>query len=102
MYMYFEPKKRAALCLFASGLDPELRPHDLRHTAASLAISGGASVKVVQRQLGHSSPAVTLNTYTGLFNDDLESLADYLDQARDAAISERDSAQSRPTRIDAL
>lgn len=88
--------------LEASGLDPELRPHDLRHTAASLAISGGASVKVVQRQLGHSSPAVTLNTYTGLFNDDLESLADYLDQARDAAISERDSAQSRPTRIDAL
>lgn len=85
--------------LRASGLDMALRPHDLRHTAASLAISGGASVKVVQRQLGHSSPAVTLNTYTGLFNDDLESLADYLDKARDKAISEVGSAQSRPIDI---
>ena len=32
-----------------------LVPHDLRHTAASLAISAGASVKAVQRMLGHSS-----------------------------------------------
>jgi len=29
--------------------------HDLRHTAASLAISAGATVKAVQRMLGHAS-----------------------------------------------
>ena len=34
-----------------------LTPHDLRHTAASLAIAAGANVKAVQRMLGHSSAA---------------------------------------------
>jgi integrase len=32
---------------------PGLTPHELRHTAASLAISSGANVKAVQRMLGH-------------------------------------------------
>jgi integrase len=31
---------------------PSITPHDLRHTAASLAISAGANVKAVQRMLG--------------------------------------------------
>ena len=31
------------------------RTHDLRHTCASLAISAGANVKVVQKLLGHKS-----------------------------------------------
>ena len=29
-------------------------PHDLRHTAASLAVRAGANVKAVQRMLGHA------------------------------------------------
>jgi integrase len=33
---------------------PDLHPHQLRHTAASLAIASGADVKVVQQMLGHS------------------------------------------------
>jgi site-specific recombinase XerD len=33
-----------------------LHPHELRHTAASLAIASGADVKVVQQMLGHSRP----------------------------------------------
>src|SRR5947209_8108358 len=33
-------------------------PHELRHTAASLAISAGANVKAVQRMLGHASAAI--------------------------------------------
>ncbi|MFC7925080.1 tyrosine-type recombinase/integrase [Microbacterium laevaniformans] len=41
---------------------PRLTPHDLRHTAASLAISSGANVKSVQRMLGHASAAMTLDT----------------------------------------
>ncbi|MGO4229103.1 tyrosine-type recombinase/integrase [Arthrobacter sp. YAF34] len=32
-----------------------MTPHDLRHTAASLAISAGANIKVLQRMLGHAS-----------------------------------------------
>ncbi|MEO7069368.1 MAG: tyrosine-type recombinase/integrase [Nostocoides sp.] len=54
-------------------------PHDLRHTAASLAIASGANVKAVQRMLGHASAAMTLDIYAGLFADDLDSVADALD-----------------------
>jgi integrase len=49
--------------------------HDLRHTAASLAISAGANAKVVQRMLGHASAAMTLDVYADLFEDDLDSVA---------------------------
>lgn len=66
---------------------PELTPHDLRHTAASLAVSAGAHVKAVQRMLGHASAAMTLDTYADLFDADLDLVADALDRARMGAIS---------------
>lgn len=53
--------------------------HDLRHTAASLAISSGANVKAVQTMLGHRSAAMTLDVYADLFPDDLDSVAGALD-----------------------
>jgi integrase len=49
----------------AMGLDG-LHVHELRHTAASLAVSAGANVKAVQTMLGHANAAMTLNTYTDL------------------------------------
>jgi integrase len=55
--------------------------HDLRHTAASLAISAGANVKAVQTTLGRKSAALTLDTYADLFPDDLEAVAEALDTA---------------------
>ncbi|QZH66938.1 tyrosine-type recombinase/integrase [Mycolicibacterium farcinogenes] len=72
------------------GLDDDGKPttdwprptlHDLRHTAASLAISAGANVKAVQTMLGHKSAALTLDTYADLFPDDLEAVADAFDAA---------------------
>ena len=60
---------------------PRLTPHDLRHTAASLAISAGANVKAVQRMLGHASAAMTLDTYADLFDDDLDGVAERLNDA---------------------
>jgi integrase len=39
----------------AAGLDPLPTVHDLRHTAAALAILRHAGVKQIQEQLGHSS-----------------------------------------------
>lgn len=64
---------------------PGLHPHELRHTAASLAIASGANVKVVQQMLGHKSATVTLDQYGHLFGDDLDTVADRLDvQARTA------------------
>jgi integrase len=53
----------------------DLRPHDLRHTAASLAIASGADVKAVQRMLGHSSATLTLDTYGHLWEDGLDEVA---------------------------
>lgn len=60
---------------------PRVTAHALRHTAASLAISSGANVKVVQRMLGHSSAAMTLDVYADLFDDDLTAVADKLDES---------------------
>ena len=48
-----------------------LRVHDLRHTAASLAISCGANVKVVQQMLGHKNASMTLDLYSHLYTEDL-------------------------------
>jgi integrase len=55
-----------------------LTPHELRHTAASLMVSAGANVKAIQRALGHASGAMTLDVYSGLFDDDLDGVAERL------------------------
>ncbi|MFZ2237956.1 MAG: site-specific integrase [Gordonia amarae] len=60
---------------------PEATPHDLRHTAASLAVQAGANVKVLQIMLGHKSATLTLDTYSDLFPEDLEAVAAKLDNA---------------------
>ncbi len=41
-------------------------PHMARHTYTSLAYSAGADIKTVSQILGHSSTAITLDTYTHL------------------------------------
>lgn len=51
---------------------PEIRFHDLRHTFASLMLSGGARIEVVSKMLGHASPATTLNVYAHLMPGDEE------------------------------
>lgn len=43
---------------------PDARPHDLRHTCATVAISSGADIKSVQSLLGHATASFTLNVYT--------------------------------------
>jgi len=54
-----------------------ITPHDLRHTAASLAISAGVNVLALQRMLGHKSAKVTLDTYADLFDTDLDAGCDH-------------------------
>ena len=76
-----------------AGLPGTLRAHDLRHTAASLLIRQGASVKAVQKTLGHRSAVVTLDRYGHLWPDELEDLAERLDRARAAAVA----PPTRPT-----
>jgi len=68
---------------------PTITPHDLRHSAASLAISAGANVKAVQTMLGHKSAAMTLDTYADLFPDDLEAVSVALDKAARASVGKK-------------
>lgn len=65
-----------------------ITPHDLRHTAASLAVQSGANVKVVQAMLGHESAALTLDVYADLFDEDLDTVAAAMDAARNASLRE--------------
>ena len=58
-----------------------LPPHDLRHTAASIAVHAGANIKALQRMLGHKSAAMTLDVYADLFDSDLDDVARTIDAA---------------------
>lgn len=59
---------------------PRVTPHGLRHVAAGLMIHAGANVKVIQRELGHSSAAITLDVYADLFDEDLEAVGRAVDE----------------------
>lgn len=43
---------------------PDMHPHKLRHTFASIAITHGADIASVSEKLGHSDKAITLRMYT--------------------------------------
>lgn len=49
--------------------EPPLRFHDLRHTCASILIASRADIAFIAQQLGHASPATTLQTYAHLFDE---------------------------------
>lgn len=73
-----------------------LVPHGLRHTAASMAIASGANVKVVQEMLGHASAVETLDTYADLWPDQLDEVADKVDEARRAALQGHEHRDEDP------
>jgi integrase len=73
-------KRTLARAVRDAGLDPDLTPHDLRDTAAAIAFSNGATVKEVQRMLGHAKASITLDRYTGV----LESMSARTDERLDA------------------
>lgn len=55
--------------LVRAEVDIKHRLHDLRHFYASGLIAAGCDVVTVQRALGHSSPSITLDTYSHLWPD---------------------------------
>lgn len=65
---------------------PTLRPHDLRHTAASLWLAAGADPKVVQRVLGHASAAMTMDLYGHLVDHSLWDAANKVGASTGSAI----------------
>ena len=48
---------------------PNVSPHDLRHTAATLALESGADLKQVQELLGHKDASTTMQFYAGVTDD---------------------------------
>jgi integrase len=81
-----------------TGLD-RLTPHGLRHTAASLAITSGADVKVVEQMLGHASATMTLDLYGHLYGDRLDEVADRMDALRTARGLPADFLRTKPQLI---
>lgn len=55
-----------------------IRPHDFRHSCASLLINSGANVTIVAKYLGHTKVEETLNTYTHMFDSALEQVLDVI------------------------
>ena len=70
------------------------RLRTITETSAFLGVPG-ANVKAVQPMLGHASAAMTLDVYAGLFGDDLDTLADRLDEA--AALARADYLRTEPS-----
>lgn len=55
-------KRRFLPALNRAGID-KIRFHDLRHTYASLLIAKDVNIKYIQKQMGHASFEITMNTY---------------------------------------
>lgn len=62
-----------------AGLPAEVRFHDLRHTAAILAIKQGIPIATVSKMLGHSDPAMTLRRYVHVLGEMCEEAAKAMD-----------------------
>ena len=58
---------------------PDIRFHDLRHTAATLMLQQGIHPKVVQERLGHADISLTLTTYSHVLPDIQEEAAEKFD-----------------------
>ena len=72
-------RKRFKAVLREAGL-PEIRFHDLRHTAAALMLNNGIPVIVVSRRLGHARPSITLDIYGHLIPQKQKEVASLMDE----------------------
>ena len=66
--------------LAAAGL-PQLRLHDLRHSAVAILIAQGVHPKAISELLGHSSVAFTMQVYGHLMEETKRETADKMDEA---------------------
>jgi integrase len=77
-----------------------VRFHDLRHFAATYAISLGAHPRAIQERLGHASITTTIGIHGALFPSLDEDLAARMDEQRGADLeafaAEREEAEVVP------
>lgn len=74
---------------------PKITFHALRHTAATIALAGGASVKAVQEMLGHSSSRITLDYYAHVTESMQEATAHIMEAALFASTAVNDGNYER-------
>lgn len=60
---------------------PDLHPHKLRHSFASIAITNGADIASVSEKLGHSDKSVTLRMYTHADQESIKRTSDIFRKA---------------------
>jgi integrase len=65
-------RRAVAKCQAADETFPSITPHDLRHTAVSLAVSAHANIRAIQRMVGHAKASMALDLYADLFDEDLD------------------------------
>jgi Phage integrase family len=63
-----------------------LRFHDLRHSAATLALAAGANTRELMERMGHTSPTVALRYQHVMAGRD-QAIATALDELVEAAVS---------------
>lgn len=63
-----------------AGLPQSIRFHDLRHSAASLLLAQGVQLRAIMELLGHSTIALTANTYSHVMPSMMQEMADKMDQ----------------------
>jgi integrase len=79
---YLDPshlRQRFDKLLKEAGL-PDVRFHDLRHSAATILLSIGVPAKVVQEILGHSQISMTMDTYSHVLPDMQQQAMDKMDE----------------------
>jgi integrase len=59
---------------------PDIRFHDLRHTAASLMLNHGTPILIVSKRLGYAKPSITLDIYGHLIPSMQEQVAQIIDE----------------------
>ena len=59
-----------------------IRPHDFRHSCASLLINNGANVTAVAKYLGHTKIEETLNTYSHLYDNALDNVINLINKLK--------------------
>jgi integrase len=72
--------RRKYISLLRKANLPELRFHDLRHTAASLMLNNNVPVIIVSRRLGHAQPSITLDVYGHLIPTKQKEVASLMDE----------------------
>ncbi len=57
----------------------DIRIHDFRHSCASLLIDSGANITLVAKYLGHSKIDETLNTYSHMYQNRLDTIVNIIE-----------------------